>query len=125
MGRAPRTGKKNFVDSHFVGEKQCFGLVTVKTRKRTGSFTAKNCVKLLSAKFTGALGPENQVTAQNNGEKRVSARFEIPPPGELFKCPVCRWSFSSCCSVGDSGKRAPSEDGSSAGDRETNSPLQA
>ena len=48
-------GEENFVDSYFVGEKQCFDLAAVETRKRTGSFTTKNCAKLLSAKFTGAL----------------------------------------------------------------------
>ena len=31
-------GGGHFVDCHFVGEKQCFGLVAVETRKRTGSF---------------------------------------------------------------------------------------
>ena len=66
-GGRPGGGRKNFVDCHFVGEKQCFGLVAVETGKRAGSFTAKNCVKLLSAKFTGALGPENLVTAQKKG----------------------------------------------------------
>ena len=71
MGRASRGGGEILWTVTLLGKKkQCFGLVAVETGKCTGSFTAKkNCVKLLSAKFTGALGPENLVTAQKKGKK--------------------------------------------------------